>query len=567
MDCFLANRHRTWGHASRWTSAAPNGTEREWPRSIVSIQPHSSGFDAAVIGLGAAGCWAVKTLTENGLRVVALDAGRLLSPKDLPRDVTSTSHLRKILFGSKWVQSRSMSFHPRLRHLYVDDKSNPYSTRGGDDFLWIRGRQVGGRLHTWARMALRLSEADFARRDAEGTGPSWPISYEDLAPYYDRVETFHGLRGAREGLAVLPDGKVSECGELTEAAALFKHKIEQRWPRRRVIVPRTLRDGIAPIPAPLQCALATKRLEMITDAPASRILLNDGGDRAVGVEYVDAQERKLSTVSADLVVLCASSIESVRILLHSRMTHRGRGIGNDYDQVGRHVLDHNLVVAAGSTGDNYRRFVSELEPRPVRPLDLGSALDFYIPDFSATLEGRSFTRGFGIQGRITPPHWSMAAFGEMLAHPDNRVTLSNRKDAFGIPAANISLQRRRNDLDMIEAQREQIRTLADAADLRIEMPLPRLLRTLLWKAVGPKVGVMHLGMAIHETGGARMGCDPRTSVANSRNQVWGVPNLLVTDGSCFPSSGCQNPTLTIMALTARACELAASGTAPLSTGD
>jgi choline dehydrogenase-like flavoprotein len=523
-------------------------------------QPGSKGFDAAVIGLGAAGCWAVKTLTENGLRVVALDAGRLLSPTDLPRDVKLTSHLRKILLGGKWIQSRSMSFHPSLRHLYIDDKSNPYSTRGGETFLWIRGRQVGGRLHTWARMALRLSEADFERRDPDGPGPSWPISYADLSPYYDRVEEFHGLRGARDGLPVLPDGQVSEVGELTEAAALFKCKIEQRWPARRVIVPRTLRDSIHPIPAPLQCALETKRLELITDAPASRILLNDAGDRAVGVEYVDARERRQSTVSADLVVLCASCIESIRILMHSRTTRRPQGVGNDHDQLGRYILDHNLVVATGSTGDEYQELAGSSESRPVTPLDLRSALDFYIPDFSATLKDRSFSRGFGIQGRISPKQWSMAAFGEMLAHADNRVTLSNRKDAFGIPTANISLRRRHNDLNMIEAQRQEIRMMADAADLQIEMPLPRLLRAILWKAVGPKVGVMHLGMSIHETGGARMGLDPRTSVTNSRNQVWGVPNLLVTDGACFPGSGCQNPTLTIMALTARACELALSGT-------
>jgi len=526
----------------------------------VTGPPRSNGFDAAVVGLGASGCWAAKTLTERGLRVVALDAGRLLSQADLPRDVKPTSHWRKILLGGKWIQSRSMSFHPRLRHLYIDDRSNPYSTRGGDPFLWIRGRQVGGRLHTWARMALRLSEADFGGSDPDGLGPTWPISYEDLSPYYGRVEEFHGLRGAHDGLTVLPDGRVSELGELSEAAALLKRKIEGRWPRRRVIVPRTLQDGINPIPAPLRCAMATDRLELITEAPASRILLNDAGDRAVGVEYVNAKERRLSTLSADLVVLCASSIESVRILMHSRTASRPRGIGNEYDQLGRRILDHNLVVATGSTGDDYQRFASSSQPRPITPLDLGSAIDFYIPDFSATLDERSFERGFGIQGRVSPGQWSMAAFGEMLAHPDNRVTLSDRKDAFGIPAANISLRRRENDLNMIEAQRRQIRLLADAADLRIEMPLPRLLRALLWKAVGPKLGVMHLGLAIHETGGARMGLDPRSSVTNSKNQVWGLPNLLVTDGSCFPGSGCQNPTLTIMALTARACEIAVSGT-------
>jgi choline dehydrogenase-like flavoprotein len=525
------------------------------------VQPTKKHFDAAIVGLGAAGCWAAKVLTENGLRVVALDAGRMLSAADLPRDVKPMSHWRKILLGRRWIQSRSVSFHPQIRHLYIDDRRNPYSTRGGDTFLWIRGRQVGGRLHTWARMALRLSDADFERGDSDGRGQSWPIRYRDLAPYYDQIESFHGLRGSRDDLAHLPDGQLSEQGEFNAPAALFKRKVEERWPERRVIIPRTLKHSIDPIPAPLRCALQTNRVELIPEAPASRVLLNDAGDRAVGVEYVDAQTRRLSTVSADLVLLCASSIESVRILLNSRSARHPRGIGNGHDQLGRYVLDHNMVVAKGSTGEEYRELASSWKPRTSTPLDLSSELDFYIPDFSATLRDRSFTRGFGIQGRISPTDWGMGVFGEMLPHRDNRVTLSDRKDAFGIPVANICLHRRENDLRMIEAQKRQVQLIAEAADLRIKMPLPRILRGILWKALGPSVGVMHLGVAIHETGGARMGEDAETSVTNSRNQVWGVPNLLVTDGSCFPNTGCQNPTLTIMALTARACELAVRGVA------
>ena len=241
----------------------------------------------------------------------------------------------------------------------------------------------------------------------------------------------------------------------------------------------------------------------------------------------------------------------------SRTPDRPGGVGDEHDQLGRYVLDHNLVVATGSTGKAYRELAPGSDSRPVSLLDLGSSIDFYIPDFSSTLEGRSFERGFGIQGRISPRQWSMAAFGELLANPDNRVNLSDRKDAFGIHAANISLRRRENDLAMIAAQRREVQLLAEAADLRIKMPWPALLRSILWRAVVPEVGVMHLGLAIHEAGGARMGADPRSSVTNAHNQVWGVPNLLVTDGSCLPATGCQNPTLTIMALTARACELAA----------
>ena len=516
----------------------------------------SRSFDAAVVGLGAAGCWAAKTLTERGLRVAAFDAGRQLTPDDLPREIPPAGYLRRVFARNRAIQSRSVSYHPALSHLYADDRRHPYTTRGGDPFLWIRGHQVGGRLHTWARMALRLSDDDFRRAADDGHGLEWPLVSEDLAPYYDRIEQFHGLSGHPDGLAEVPDGRFSEVKDLTEPAQLFRAKIEGRWPERRVIQPRVLGQEPGPIPAPLRAALATERLELIAQGRVSRVLVNQPGDRAVGLEWVDAGTGQRTELHADLIVLCASSIESVRILLNSRTDQHQDGLGNSHGQLGRHMLDHNFAVATGQSGESYRKFQGSFERRPSNPLDLAADLDFYLPDFCRTLEHRTFVRGFGIQGMLTPTRFGLAAFGEMLPHPDNRVTLSNRTDALGIPIANISMRRRENDLEMIAAQLEQIRQVAEAADLEIRMPLPALLRGLLWKAVGPQVGVLHLGLAIHETGGARMGADPQTSVLNHQNQLWDIPNLLVTDGACFPNTGCQNPTLTIMALTARACELA-----------
>jgi choline dehydrogenase-like flavoprotein len=518
-------------------------------------------FDAVVVGLGAAGCWAAKALTERGLSVAALDAGRMLSPADLPKHVKPlskkvrpASYWSKLFFGRRKTQSHATSFHPQIEHLYVDDKENPYSTRGGDKFFWIRGRQVGGRLHTWARMALRLSDEDFKRAEADGWGTPWPICYRDLAAYYDEVEAFHGLRGARDGLAQLPDGVVSEAGAFTEPAALFKRRIEARWPERRVIVPRTLRHSVGPVHSPLAHALRTNRLHLITEAPSVRLLLNQRGDRAEGVEFFDIREGQRSAATAGLVFLCASSIESVRILLNSRSAQHPGGVGNNRGLLGRYLMDHNFVVGAGSTGDDYRRL--SWEPRESTPLDLSTDLDFYIPDFSRSLPDRTFIRGFGMQGTVSPTYWAMAVFGEMLPHRENRVTLSEQVDAFGIPAVNISVHRMENDRRMIEAQKQQLLLIAEAAGLKLEMPLPKPLRGVLWKAVGPEVGVLHLGLAVHECGGARMGESYEVSVVNHKNQVWEVPNVYVTDGACFPNTGCQNPTLTIMALTARACDLA-----------
>jgi len=517
----------------------------------------AKSFDAAVVGLGAAGCWAVKTLTAQGFRVAAFDAGPRLTPRDLPPELKPSRYLRRVFSRNRAIQSRSVSYHPALRHLYADDRRNPYTTRGGDRFLWIRGHQVGGRLPTWARMALRLSEADFRRAASDGHGIEWPIAYADLAPYYDRVEEFHGLSGFPDGLPALPDGRFSQVKSLSEPAELFREKIQGRWPERRVIQPRVLGQEPGPIPAPLEEALATGRLELFAGTRVSRVLLNRAGDRAVGLECADARTGARTERFADWIVLCASSIESVRILLNSRTDQHPEGLGNTHGQLGRNLLDHNFVVATGRAGESYRRFLDSVEPRRSNPLDLSRDLDFYIPDFSQTLEGRRFVRGFGLQGMLTPARFGLAAFGEMLPHPENRVTLSRRTDAVGIPVVNIRLRRRENDREMIAAELEQIRQVAETADLKIRMPMPALVRGLLWKAVGPRVGVLHPGLAIHETGGARMGRDPKDSVLNEQNQLWEIPNLLVTDGACFPNTGCQNPTLTIMALTARACELAA----------
>ncbi len=518
------------------------------------------------MGLGAAGVWAAKTLTERGLDVVGFDAGRQLSGDDLPGHTrTLSSELRpatyweKLFFGRRRIQARSVSFHPEIEHLYVDDVSNPYSTRGGSPFLWIRGRQVGGRMHTWARMALRLSDADFERATADGHGEPWPIRYADLAPYYDRVETHHGLAGAHDRLPHLPDGRITEVKTLDALAERLRQKLEARWPERHVIAPRVLRHEIGPTPSPLRDAVATNRFELVANAPVARVVLDDTGRRAVGVECFDADAGELTTVTADRVFLCASAIETVRLLLNSRHARHPHGLGNDHDLLGRYVLDHNFVVGAGPTGASYRDLAGSWQPHASSPLDLGADLDFAIPDFSDTLPDRDFLRGFGMQGRISPSRWAIAAFGEMLPSADNRVTLTDRTDAFGIPTVNIRVQRNANDLRMIAAEKREIRAIAKAGDLRVRMPLPPVLRGLLWRIVGPEVGVMHLGLAIHECGGARMGASPETSVVDPQNRLWAAPNVLVTDGACFPNTGCQNPTLTIMAVTARACELAARG--------
>ncbi|MGE0142215.1 MAG: GMC oxidoreductase [Planctomycetota bacterium] len=514
-------------------------------------------FDAIVVGLGAAGCHVVRVLAAKGLRIAAVEAGGLLGSRDLPKRAAPMSNWRRALAWRHPVQSKSISFHPALAHLYVDDRDHPYRTRGGDRFLWIRGQQVGGRLHTWARMSLRLAPRDFVRAREDGHGIAWPIGYADLAPYYDQVERHHGLSGGNDEIAELPDGQVSVRRELSPRAREFAERVRQRFPERRVIAPRVLASGTGPMPSPLEEALARGTVEMMVDSPVARIVLDDAGDRALGVERVNADGSR-ELVRGELVFLCASTIESLRILLASRHPRHPTGIGNGRDLLGRFVLDHNFVVAAGSVGAGYRSLGGPGTERDVDTLDLGSKLDFYVPDFVTPGGSCDFVRGFGVQGTIGATSWGMGCFGEMLPSADNRVTLSSRVDVHGLSVPNIAVRRSANDKRMIAAQKRTLFELAGAADLRIEMPLPSLVRSILWRAVGPEVGVMHIGLAIHECGGARMGSHPGESVLDPNQRVWGLPSVIVADGAALPSTGCQNPTLTIMALATRAATLAVS---------
>jgi choline dehydrogenase-like flavoprotein len=512
-------------------------------------------FDAIVVGLGAAGCHVVRVLAAKGLRVAAVEAGGMLAPRDLPERAPPMSNWRRALAWRRPVQSRSISFHPALAHLYVDDRDHPYRTRGGDRFLWIRGQQVGGRLHTWARMSLRLAPRDFVRAREDGYGIVWPIDYAELAPYYDEVERHRGLSGGIDEIADLPDGCISVRRDLSPRARRFAERVEQRLPGHRVIVPRVLASGTGPMPSPLEEALARGTVTMMVDSPVARIVLDDAGQHALGVERVRSDGSR-ELVRGDLVFLCASTIESLRILLASRHAKHPDGIGNAQDLLGRFVLDHNFVVAAGSVGAEDRERSHADEERDGDTLDLGSKLDFYVPDVGGPVGSRDFVRGFGVQGTIGPTTWGMGCFGEMLPMAENRVTLSRRVDVHGLAVPNIAVRRSANDKRMIAAQKRALVDLSRAGDLRIEMPLPSLLRSLLWRAVGPEVGVMHIGLAIHECGGARMGSHPGESVLDPEQRVWGVPSVVVADGAALPSTGCQNPTLTIMALATRAATLA-----------
>jgi choline dehydrogenase-like flavoprotein len=491
---------------------------------------HTPLYDAVIVGSGPTGGYAAKTLSEAGMKVLVLDAGRrqrhgnaLLRFDDLRRKLGYRIEEDPAAVRRQRVQSSFYAWrvHP---HAFVDDTANPYTTDPGRPFHWIRTRQIGGRmLVRWHGLQFyRFSDFDFKAGDRDGASPNWPLSYKDLAPYYDRIEHWIGLKGARDGIAHLPDPAPIGERSLNAGEALLKEAVERRWRDRKVIQSRT-----APPPAPIYDALATRRCTLRTDAIASQILIDSATGRATGVGFVDAFSKKYRDVSGRIVVLCASSIESARLLLASSSPRHPQGLANSSGVIGRYLMDHiHLTGINGSLRLN--------EPIPTSSWS-------YIPCFrNVTAPEAGFVRGYGIQVFTAWRECGLTVFGETLPHPDNRVTLdADRKDKWGIPIPHIAY-----------ANRENERALAsDASQTCVE-----ILQSANLELTATNSDMSVPGLGAHEVGTARMGSDPRSSALNSFCQAWDVKNLFVMDGSCFVTQGVQNPTLTMLALAARSCD-------------
>lgn len=494
-------------------------------------------FDAVVVGSGATGGWAAKELTEAGLTVALLEAGPEVSG-DGPGAVAASNPSAR-----QQIQARCGAFYDGNAHLFVDDVDNPYSTPDDEPFEWIRSRVVGGRMHLWGRMALRMSERELKAASHDGEGVDWPISYADLAPYYDRIERFLEVCGARDGLPQVPDGVYTKSPRFSTGELEFKRAVESRWDTRRVIGARTVE---ASPEATIAAARATGRLTLLAGSVVSRVL-TDTGDRARGVAFVDCPSGAEREISGQVIMLCASTIESTRLLLNSSGPSHPDGLANASGLLGHYLFDHTFGIRVEGTARRGSRRMRDQTDRGC-----------VVPGFRNVSEtGVDFLRSYGVElqintattGRLAPvrallrrPGFWMSAFGEALPRFESRVSLDSvKKDAWGIPIARIACRYGENERRMAVDQVEQLQEMAAAADLEVETVHAEL---------SPP------GLSIHEMGTARMGSDPSNSVLNPHNQAWEVRNLFVTDGSCFPSGGFQNPALTLMALTVRACETA-----------
>jgi choline dehydrogenase-like flavoprotein len=511
-------------------------------------------FDAIVVGSGATGGCAAKELTAAGLRVALVEAGpevpfpdagpgRNAGGQSGGGTLDAAPPDAKPVADRQRVQARCYAFGEGTAHLFVDDLDNPYSHPEEKPFDWIRGRVVGGRLHTWGRMCLRMSDWELKAAGRDGIGEDWPISYADLEPYYDRVEGYLRVCGTPEGLPQLPDGPFAEPPHLSAGERAFKQAVEARWSGRRVTGARI---ALAPPGAMLEAAKGTGRLSLFPDSVVSQVLAGPNG-RARGVRFVGRATGAEQELEARVVMLCASTIESTRILLNSATAEHPQGLGNSSGLLGHYLMDHTYGIG-----------IEGVAPQRVHRPGGSTLYGCAIPSFRNVGENEvGFARGYGVElqvhtpiagrlGRLRagprelPGQFWMSCFGEVLPRHENRVALdAERKDAWGVPIAHIECAYGENEERMAADQLSCLLEMAEAAGLVVEQRHADL---------APP------GLSIHEIGTARMGGDPASSVLNGYAQSWDVPNLFVTDGSCFVSGGYQNPTLTMMAITARACD-------------
>jgi choline dehydrogenase-like flavoprotein len=548
----------------------------------------NEAYDAIVVGSGISGGWAAKELTEKGLRVLLLERGpnvehvkdyksATLAPWEVPHRGRRTQEL----LGKHPVLQRDYVLNELNLDWWAHESDSPYVEE--KPFNWFRGYQVGGRSLLWGRQSYRWSEMDFEANAKDGIAVDWPIRYKDIAPWYSYVEKFIGVSGSKEGLDVLPDGEFQPPMPMNCVEEAGTAKIKDHYKGARTWIIGRPANTTLPLPgrpgcqyrnkcslgcpfggyfstqaSTLPAAMATGKLTLRPWSIVRKLIYDKDSQKATGVEVVDGQTNETIEFSAKIIFLCASTIASTAILMRSATDIWPGGLGSSSGELGHNIMDHHFRLGANGTYEGFddKYYFGK------RPTGL------YIPRFrNVNGDKRDYIRGFGYQGGASrsgwsrdvaelglggpmkealtePGPWSMGitAFGEILPYHDNMIKLSDTvKDKWGMEALVMSAEIKENE------QKMRVDMMNDAAEM---------LEVAGFKNVKTFDNGYIFGNGIHEMGTARMGRDPKTSVLNGNNQVWDAKNVFVTDGACMTSAAAQNPSLTYMALTARAAAFA-----------
>ncbi|MEC7691956.1 MAG: GMC family oxidoreductase [Pseudomonadota bacterium] len=549
----------------------------------------SNNYDAIVVGSGISGGWAAKELTEKGLKVLMLERGRNIEHVkdyinahkeswDYPHRGLATQDMKEVYPAL----SRDYPLNEMTLGMWANEQEAPYIEK--ERFDWYRAYQMGGRSLLWGRQSYRLNPEDLMANGKEGIAVDWPIRYEDLSPWYDYVEKYAGISGTREGLSVLPDGHFMPPIPLNAVEKDVAARVKKAFGGSRHFIhsrSANITQGINDIrvgcqfrnkcwlgcpfggyfstqSSTLPAAMATGNLTVRPFSIVKEIKYDKDKKRATGVEIIDAETNETYEFNSKIVFVNASAFNSAWLLMNSATDVWEGGLGSSSGELGHNVMDHHFRVGASASVEGYEDSYY-FGRRPA---------GFYVPRFrNWDGDKRDYVRGFGYQGSASrggwrkdiaelglgsnlkdamsePGDWTigMTAFGEMLPHHDNRIYLdSKKKDKWGLPVLAMDVKIRENEYKMRKDMKQDAIDMFEAAGL---------------KNVQGYDADYAPGMGIHEMGTARMGRDPKSSVLNKHNQVWDAPNVFVTDGAAMTSASCVNPSLTYMAMTARAADFA-----------
>ena len=550
-------------------------------------------YDAIVIGTGVSGGWAAKELCEKGLKTLVLERGRMIKHNqdyptanmedwEFPAGDVITQEIKK----NQPKQSRTGYVNTEsTKHFFVNDIEHPYNE--DKRFDWIRGYHVGGRSLLWARQSYRLTPFDFVANKEDGYGVDWPIRYKDLAPWYDYVENYIGVSGENLNLNQFPNQQLLKPMELNCVEKVLQKSISEKYDSRYMTIGRVahITEGTKPGLGRLSCqfrnrcrrgcpfgayfssnsstlpaAEATGNMTLRPNSIVYEIIYDETKKKATGVKIIDSESKLTYEFKSKIIFMCASTVPTTSILMQSKSSRFPNGLGNDSGELGHNLMDHHFQIGADGTYDGFEdKYYTGRRPNGI-----------YIPRFQnigGNTKSKDFLRGYGYQGGasrtdwkeyvkeasygeelkqaiVKPGKWVMGlnGFGEVLPYHENKMYLDyDKTDNWGLPTVTFDAKLRENELSMRKDMQLQAMEMLDKAG---------------FKDIKPYESSYALGLGIHEMGTARMGRDPKTSVLNSFNQMHSVKNIFVSDGSCMTSSGNVNPSLTYMAITARAVDYA-----------